>query len=120
MKKTLLSIGITILLSSGIFAQDTPIKTMKMRVWGNCGMCKKTIEQSSLTIDEVQSAKWNIETDTLVVIFDEAALSKKGMSFDNICIAIAEAGYDNQYYKAKTKNYNKLPKCCQYKRPKKK
>ena len=49
-------------------AQET--KTDTIKVWGNCGMCKATIEKSLKKKDGVLSKNWNKETKILVVTYD--------------------------------------------------
>ena len=36
-------------------------KTEKFKVYGNCGMCEKTIEKAAKSVDGVSTADWNKE-----------------------------------------------------------
>ena len=49
-------------------AQET--KTDTIKVYGNCGMCKATIEKSLKKKDGVLSKNWNKETKMLTVTYD--------------------------------------------------
>ena len=79
-------------------------------VWGNCGMCKQTIEKS-LKKDGVQKADWNIDVKQMVVSYDTSKIS-----LQTIQQAIADAGYDNVRVKGNDAAYAKLHECCQYER----
>lgn len=85
-------------------------------VIGNCGSCEMKIENAAKSITGVQSADWNEDTDSLTVIYDEQVMSSKGLSLDNVFMAVAKAGYDNAYYKATKADYEALHRCCQYQR----
>jgi periplasmic mercuric ion binding protein len=85
------------------------ITTTTLNVSGNCGMCKRRIEEACV-IKGVKSAKWDAKTSVLSISFDS-----KRTNLDKIGAAIAKAGYDNEKAKTTDKAYNKLPQCCQYK-----
>lgn len=99
-----------------VVQQQDSIKKESFKVYGNCEMCKKKIERAAKKVNGVKSATWNVESKIVTIQYDEYMLSKNGKSIDNVSMKIAEAGYDNQYYKAEDKAYNALPKCCQYER----
>lgn len=90
-------------------AQSTA-KTESIKVWGNCGMCEETIENSAKKAGAI-TADWNEETKILAVSYDAG----KSNSF-KIQKAIAAAGYDTQDLKANDKAYDKLHGCCKYDR----
>jgi len=90
-------------------AQST---SASFKVWGNCGMCKKTIESAALK-SGASSASWNQQTKMLAVSYD-----KELTSADKIQKEIASSGYDNDGYEAPDEVYNKLHGCCQYDRKK--
>lgn len=81
-------------------------------VYGNCGMCKKTIEGSLNGVDGVSSAEWNMDNDKMTVIFDESTIS-----LNDVKQKIASVGYDMDDVRADDEVYNKLHSCCQYERP---
>ncbi len=81
-------------------------------VYGNCGMCEKTIEGSLSDVEGVRLADWNKEDDQLSVIFTEDVIS-----LDDIKQKVADVGYDSDSHRAKDKVYSKLPECCRYDRP---
>ncbi|MGZ3862037.1 MAG: heavy-metal-associated domain-containing protein [Bacteroidia bacterium] len=80
------------------------------KVWGNCEMCKETIE-SSLKKDGITSADWNTETKIIAVTYDTTKIN-----LDEIEKSIASVGYDNIKYKGDDKAYAELPECCKYDR----
>lgn len=112
MKKSLLKIiiAITVLLSTTINAQTENTKTEEIKVSGNCGMCKKTIEKAG-NIKDVAIVVWNKETQMATLTYHESKTNK-----EEIAKRIAKAGYDTELVKAKDEDYNNLPGCCQYDR----
>jgi mercuric ion binding protein len=86
------------------------IKSSTFKVWGNCEMCKETIE-GSLKADGITKADWNVDTKILTVEFDTAKIS-----LDQIQKIVASVGYDNEKYKGGDKAYSELADCCQYDR----
>lgn len=95
------------LLSVSVFAHD---KTDSVKVYGECGMCKKRIEKAA-TIDGVKKVDWNVDSKLLVVTYN----SEK-TSLDAIQQKIAAVGHDTEKYTASDDVYNKLPGCCHYDR----
>lgn len=94
-------------------AQETSLTTGSYKVYGNCGMCKATIEKAATSVKGVESAVWDVKSDTITVTYNI-----KKTNPDNILQAIADKGYDSDIHRAKDEAYNKLPGCCQYDRPK--
>lgn len=86
------------------------ITSSTFKVWGNCEMCKETIE-GSLKADGITKADWNVDTKILTVEFDTAKIS-----LDQIQKNVASVGYDNEKYKGDDKAYSELADCCQYDR----
>lgn len=98
----------TIFWSNQSFAQTTKSETIK--VWGNCGMCKKRIEKSAKSAGAI-SASWDADKLVLEITYDE-----KETNSIKIQQSIAEAGYDTQDITADDKAYDKLSGCCKYER----
>ncbi|OSZ77119.1 hypothetical protein CAP36_11935 [Chitinophagaceae bacterium IBVUCB2] len=92
-------------------AQDT--KTDSFKVWGNCGMCKKTIEKAAKG-DGVEKGEWNRETKVFTLVYNPVKTNN-----EKIQKAIAAAGYDTEKFTGDDKAYEKLPGCCHYDRKKK-
>jgi mercuric ion binding protein len=109
--KHLLFILLSLAISTVTSAQAKTTETFK--VYGNCGMCKKTIEAAALGTKGVKSATWDMDEDMITVVFDAAKTD-----LDKIKSAIAESGYDTDTHRAPDKAYDKLNGCCQYERPK--
>lgn len=84
--------------------------TSTFKVWGNCDMCKETIE-TSLKAEGISKADWNVDTKILTVSYDATKIT-----LDQIQKNVASVGYDNDKYKGDDKAYNELPDCCQYDR----
>jgi len=88
------------------------IKTQTLKVYGECGMCKKRIEKAAYTIEGVKSAVWNENSKVLTLKY---SVFKKEAA-DNVQKKIATIGYDTEKYSAVDAAYQKLPDCCQYQR----
>ena len=83
-------------------------ETATFRVEGNCGMCKKNIE-NALDVKGVSSAEWNQKTKMLTVVYNPEKIQ-----LNEIHKLVNEAGYDTDKSKAPDDVYKKLPKCCKY------
>jgi copper chaperone CopZ len=81
-------------------------------VYGNCGMCEKTIEGSLKNVEGVEFADWDKETDQIKVSYNPETIT-----LETIKQKIADVGYDSDTHRAKDEVYNSLPGCCQYDRP---
>ena len=103
-----------ILTSVNVSAQDKTIKKESFKVWGNCEMCKETIDKSLKSVDGVKSGKWNVASQKMVVKYNPSKTN-----LETIKKAIAAVGYDTEEYRASDEVYKKLHHCCQYERPKK-
>ena len=89
-------------------------KTESIKVYGECGMCKKRIEKAASSVEGVQSANWSEETKMLTLKYD---LAEKEIA-DNVQKKIAAVGHDTEKYKANDEVYQALPMCCHYQRKK--
>ncbi len=96
------------LFSTSSFAQTLKKETIK--VWGNCSMCKTTIEKAAKSAG-AKTASWDEESKELQVSY---AVNKT--SNTRIQKAIANKGYDTQDLTADNSVYEKLHSCCQYER----
>lgn len=107
-----LSICAVILFSIFSFNTSTAqtVKKETIKVWGNCGMCKKTIEKAAKSAG-ASFANWNEDSKQLKVSY---AVNKT--SGTKIQEAIAKSGYDTQDFTADNNAYQKLHACCQYDR----
>ncbi|TAL56851.1 MAG: ATPase [Bacteroidetes bacterium] len=115
MKTTITSLLCCFIFCGSVFAQSkSATETDTIKVYGNCGMCKATIEGALKRKEGIISKNWNKVTKMLVVTYDPSKIK-----INQIGAKIAEVGYDNQYATAKEETYNKLHSCCHYERPKK-
>ncbi len=96
-----------------VAAQDN-IKSEQLKVYGNCEMCKTTIESALKKKDGILSKNWNVDTKILTVTFDTDKIT-----LQQIAQKVANAGYDNELATASEDAYKGLHTCCQYDRPKK-
>jgi hypothetical protein len=95
---------------TGSFAKIKNPKTESYKVYGNCGMCKKTIE-STVKQNKDALGIWNSKSQMLIITYDSTKTSA-----DEILKRIANVGYDNDKYLSSNEVYNNLDACCQYNR----
>lgn len=125
MKKLSMILGLCLLFAFGANATAKPIqnevkitesvlklKTVKFKVYGNCGMCKSTIEKSLKGVKGVAAATWDIEAKMITVTYNP-----KKIELMDIHKKIAGVGYDTDEVKAEDEVYSGLHGCCQYDRP---
>ena len=118
MRKSILSLAVVALLASCGGTESTEKTTSNeatsesFKVYGNCGMCEKTIEGSLQDVDGVSKADWNKETKQMDVDFDASKIK-----LADIKQKIAGVGYDMEDIRAEESTYSELPGCCQYQRP---
>lgn len=114
MKTVKLSITamLVMFISSALFAQGGTARTEKIKVYGNCDMCKERIEKAA-KIDGVIKADWNKDTKILVLVYNPSKVNS-----DDVQRKIASVGHDTEKFKGDDQAYAKLPSCCQYERKK--
>lgn len=109
MKTKILSLVTVFLLgATAVFAGT---KTEKIKVNGNCDMCKDRIEKTVKAVDGVSAADWNKKTKVLQITFDDSKTN-----VPQIEKLVARAGHDTELYKADDETYKNLPACCHYDR----
>lgn len=102
---------ITILLSTSKgFSQIKNSKTETVKIYGNCEMCKATIEKAG-NVKKTANVIWDENTGLATLTYDINKTNR-----DEILKRIALAGYDNEQFLAPDDVYAKLPGCCQYDR----
>jgi Cu(I)/Ag(I) efflux system membrane fusion protein len=84
---------------------------IEFRVEGLCEMCKDRIETTAKSVHGVETAQWDMETKQLHLSYD-----KSHTDIDAVKKAIADAGHDNDKYRAPDKVYSALPECCHYRK----
>jgi hypothetical protein len=89
------------------FAQE---KTEKIKVSGECGMCKSKIEKAAKSAGATY-ALWDVEAKVLTVKYNSTSSNAA-----KIQEGVAAAGYDTEKVKATEEAYNKLHSCCKYER----
>ena len=121
MKKVILSISVLAMLGltscKNEKKQEQAVETSKeivttditFGVRGNCGMCKKTIENAVNNMDGIANAVWDVDKKKIAVSFDASKTNEIA-----IHKAIATSGYDTDKVLSNEESYKKLPGCCQY------
>lgn len=105
--------GVSMLTSCGnVQESNDSLSKAEFKVYGNCGMCEKTIEGSLNGQDGIGNADWDKETKLITVTYDAEKMNE-----DKIKVKIAKVGYDTDSHKADKSVYSSLPGCCQYDRP---
>ncbi|MBK8698760.1 MAG: heavy-metal-associated domain-containing protein [Saprospiraceae bacterium] len=112
--KSVVVIFITLFTSNLSTAQSKNLKTVDVKVYGNCGMCKKTIEKAG-NIKGISKTEWSTETSMAKITIDSIKIS-----VDEVLQRIAAVGYDSDKFRAPDAVYDNLHGCCQYDRPAKK
>ncbi|WP_018343263.1 heavy-metal-associated domain-containing protein [Cytophaga aurantiaca] len=105
----------TFLAFAGLFhsvtATTTHYETTSFKVNGNCDMCKNRIEGALKKNSGVQSASWDVKTQTVTVVYNPHTIS-----VDQLRQLVADAGHDTDKVKSTDASYKALPGCCKYKR----
>ena len=111
-RRILLTLTLVLTFGIGLMAQN--LKTEKVKVYGNCGMCEQRIDKAAKSVTGVSKASWDKSTMMLEVTYDPSKTS-----VEKIQTAVAKVGHDTDAVKADDKTYSSLPQCCKYDRPKK-
>jgi hypothetical protein len=107
-------VAIILLLSfTSCNAQTKNQKTETVKIYGNCGICKSTIEKAG-NMKNQANVDWNKETKMATISYDSLKTSK-----EEILKRIALTGYDSDIFLAPNDTYSNLPGCCQYERAEK-
>lgn len=91
-------------------AQIKHAKTENVKIYGNCGMCEKTIETAG-KLKKVVEVDWDKDSKMATITYDSTKTNQ-----DEILKRIALAGYDSDKFLAPDDVYSKLAGCCQYER----
>lgn len=103
-----------LLISSSVNSQDSKGPTMEVvfKTLGNCGMCKYAIENASLNVTGVSEAYWDYTSDQTTITYDTEVTD-----VHTVMQAIADVGYDTEWYEAPAAAYAELVgTCCEYDR----
>jgi copper chaperone CopZ len=101
------------LLSSPLYGCEGKIKnakTVTFKVYGNCEMCKETIEEAAFKNKEAK-VDWDVNSKMAKITFDSTKTN-----LNAVLKRIAQAGYDSDKFLAPDDVYSKLHGCCQYDR----
>lgn len=86
------------------------VRTEQVHIYGNCGMCKETIENAGNKKNEAK-VSWNKDTKMADLSYDTIKTNQ-----NEILKRIAKAGYDSENFLAPKDIYDNLPECCHYDR----
>jgi hypothetical protein len=110
MKRPFAFLSLLISLCISCSRPSAPNQEKTAHVFGNCTICKSIIDQAA-KVEGVNYANWNPGSKLLTFKIDSTVTNT------NIVLkSVAEAGYDNEAYRADDIAYQKLPHCCQYER----
>lgn len=101
----LMIFGFLLTAMSGFAQTDTD--TLRIKTSAVCGTCKKTIEHNLSFEKGVKSAKQDVSSGTLTVIYRSDKTNP-----EKIRLAVTKIGYDADSMKADPKSFNRLPECC--------
>ncbi|MBS4040872.1 MAG: heavy-metal-associated domain-containing protein [Flavobacteriales bacterium] len=110
--KTITMLSIALMMLTSCDAQVNNAKTDTVKIYGNCGMCKKTIEKAG-NLENIAKVNWNKDTKMATISYDSSKTT-----LDEILQRIANVGYDSDAFTTPDEVYNNLHGCCQYERPK--
>ena len=104
-------VAIVVLLSiTNSFAQIKNAKTEKVKIAGNCEMCKNRIEDAG-NEKNISKVIWSEKTQIATIKFDSEKTTAK-----EILTRIANVGHDSEMVQTSNETYTNLPECCQYDR----
>jgi periplasmic mercuric ion binding protein len=92
-------------------SKSDPYRTETFRIYGNCEMCRETIESALKKKDGVIKKDWSPRTKQMKVTYDTTRITLR-----EIKQKIADKGYDTDEIRGSDEAYSKLHKCCKYKR----
>lgn len=91
-------------------AQIKHVKTVSVKIYGNCEICEKTIETAG-SVKKIAKVDWNKDSKMATITYDSTKINQ-----DEILKRIALAGYDSDKFLGPDDVYSKLAGCCQYER----
>lgn len=100
-------LGLFLIFTQLVFAQN--LHKSQFQVKGNCEMCKERIESTALK-SGASAVRYSVDTQMLTLETSD------NISSDDILKKVAEAGHDNEKFKASDASYDTLPSCCHYDR----
>lgn len=104
---------LVILFYTSSIAQIKNAKTETVKIYGNCGMCKTTIEKAG-NVKKTSKVIWNEDSKVATLTYNSKTTNQ-----DAILKRIALVGYDSDKFLAPDDAYAMLPQCCKYQRNKK-
>ena len=109
--KTLMMLCIASATLTNCTAQVKNAKTENVKIYGNCEMCKSTIEKAG-NLKKIAVVDWDKNTKIATITYDTSKTN-----LDEVVKRISLSGYDSDNFRAPEKAYKNLHGCCQYERP---
>lgn len=103
-----LTIILSLLVVGNLALAQSKTTQATIKVYGNCGMCKKRIE-TALDTKGIKQATWDTKTKDLQLVYNSSKITEM-----EIHQLIAAVGHDTDKVKAKDEVYADLPFCCLY------
>jgi mercuric ion binding protein len=107
MKKT--SIIVMLFLTISFVVAQSNSAEVKILTSAVCETCKETLEHYLSFEKGVKTAKLDLDTKFITVVYNPAKTDEQ-----KIRVAVTKIGYDADSLKADPKAYSKLPKCCKH------
>ncbi|MFN6038710.1 MAG: heavy-metal-associated domain-containing protein [Bacteroidota bacterium] len=108
MKKSIVILILLTVFKINAQQKENKISEVKYKVRGNCGACKKRIENAA-DIKGVKIATWDSKSQELTITFRKDKVSEQQIKNE-----ILKSGHDIDSEKAPDEAYNKLPACCKF------
>ncbi|MEY3239107.1 MAG: hypothetical protein RIR11_545 [Bacteroidota bacterium] len=102
---------VVLLIGTNCTAQIKNAKSETVKIYGNCGMCEKIIENAGLQKGTAK-VDWDQNTKMAQITFDSTKTN-----LEAVLQRIASSGYDSDQFTAPDEVYANLHSCCQYDRP---
>ena len=109
--KTLMMLCIASATLTYCTAQVKNAKTENVKIYGNCEMCKSTIEKAG-NLKKIAVVDWDKNTKIATITYDTSKTN-----LEEVLKRISLSGYDSDQFRAPEKVYKNLHGCCQYERP---
>lgn len=103
----LFSLFLMFTISSSVYSQAKKLDTIRIKTSAECDQCKKSIEKALLYEKGIKSAKLDVDSKVVEVVYKPAKTNP-----EHIRHVITNIGYDADDQKANNKAYQKLEDCC--------
>lgn len=110
--KSILLVGLLVLITLGLRAQQKEDFTIRFVTLGNCYLCKLRVEAKVNSVEGVITSNYDPSKDETTVTYDDFVTDSY-----IIMQAVADTGHDTEWYAAPDEAYEMLiGTCCEYER----